>query len=298
MSTEAVAAIANEMSAPPPPTATPGAEAPAASPANPGDKVSSKIELLIRREQAAVQRERAAKQKETELEAKIQAFQARESKVSEFESSKGNSKKALEMLGLNYDELTKSLLADGTIPPEVEIKKLRDEFGTYKHGQEEAERQRAEALKAQAMQQETQAVTNFKSEITTYINDNSARYELIAFDNRQEEVYGLIDAHYERTRDPETGVGKVMKIAEAADKIEEYYEKREVEKKKLTKLQSLWGAVPKTTLSEAVKLGKGTSQKPETLTNNMSAPSKVISRPSEDQRVAEIVAKFMATKRT
>lgn len=294
MASEVANQIADQMTAPKEPT-QPIAD-PTAAPAD--SKVSSKIELLIRREQAAVQRERAAKQKEQELEAKLAAFTAREAKVSEFESTKTNPKKALDLLGLNYDELTKSLLADGSIPPEVEIKKLRDEFGNYKQGQEEAERKRAEDLKAQAVAQETQAVTNFKAEISTYINDNAARYEFISFDQRQDEVFDLIDAHFERTRDPETGVGKVMKIAEAADKIEEYYEKREIEKKKLTKLQSIWGAVPQKTLAQAVKQETTQSQKPSTLTNNMSATeSKPTVRPSEEARVAEIVARFKASKK-
>lgn len=297
MSTEAVTAIADEMAAPQAPaqtssseTTTEGTTSPQATP-NRDDKVSSKLELLIRREQAAVMRERQAKEQMTQAQTMLD-------KIKDFESAKTNPKKALEMLGLNYDELTKSLLADGTIPPEVEIKKLKDEFGAYKQTQEQAEQKRLEELKQQAMAQETQAVTNFKGEIATYINDNASRYELTIFDDHVDEVYDLIDAHFERTRNPETGVGKVMKIAEAADKIEEYYEKRELERKKLNKLQTLWGAVPQKTLAEAVKQERPSSQKPETLTNNMSAtPSKVTPRLNEDQRVAQIVAQFMASKR-
>jgi hypothetical protein len=277
---EAVQAITEQMSAPPP--ADPAAAAPAAPKAD--DRVSSKMEVLIRREQAALQSERRAKEQLTQSQTMLE-------KIKEFESAKANPKKALELLGLNYDELTKSLLADGTIPPEVEIKKLKDEFGAYKQTQEEAERKRLEDLKKQALDQETQAVTNFKSEINTYINDNASRYELTIFDGHIDEVFDLIDKHFDRS-------GKVMKIAEAADKIEEFYEKREVERKKLAKIQSLWGAVPKGTLAQAVKQEKTPSQKPETLTNNMSAtPSKLGSRPSEDRRVQEIVAQFMASKR-
>lgn len=286
MASEAAAQIAEQMTAPTQEVTSevqPTIESPKTTPAN--DRVSSKFDVLIKREQAAVQKERQAKEQMAQAQAMLD-------KIKEFESAKSDPKKAMELLGLNYDELTKSLLADGTIPPEVEIKRLRDEFGTYREAQEEAKRQQAEAAKAQALAQESQAVTNFKTEIKNHVNENPARYELINFDGREEEVYDLIDAHYNRT-------GEVMKIDKAADKIEEYYEKREVEKKKLTKLQSLWGAVPQKTLTQVLKQEKSPSQKQTTLTNQMSAtPSKLGPRPSEERRVAEIVAKFIASKRT
>lgn len=286
---DAVQEIATSMITPPPQVKE---EAQTASEVRPDDRSSSKLELLIRREQAAVSRERQAKERSQELQSALD-------KIKDFEEAKKNPKRALEMLGLSYDELTKSLLSDGEIPPEVEIKKLKDEFNALRESQTEAEQRRLEEEKRKAESQQQQAITNFKDEISQYINDNASRYEITIFDGHIDEVFDLIDTHYERTKDPETGVGKIMQIAEAADKIEEYYEKRELEKKKLSKLQSLWGAVPPKTLTEAIAKKDPLEKPTKTLTNNMSAtPTKPTERPqSEDQRVRQIVAQFMASKR-
>ncbi len=93
-----------------------------------------------------------------------------------------------------------------------------------------------------------------------------------------------------------------MKIAEAADKIEEFYEKREMEKKKLSKLQALWGSVPKESLAKAVSEARGIETKkpsrPGTLTNNSSA---VLAPPrprpkTDDERVAAAIAAWKASR--
>ena len=275
------------------------------------DKVSGRLEMLIRREQQAIARERIAKAAESEssrLRAELETERAR---INEFNSLKSNPKLALEKLGLTYDELTKAMLADGEVPPEVEFKKLRGEIDGLKQSREDERKQLAEQAKAQAQAQETQAIDSFKSEINTYLKDNAARYEFINFDERQDEVYELIDAHYTKTQlahakeleaagdDASKAVGKVMKIAEAADKIEEFYEKREMEKKKLSKVQALWGSVPKNTLMNAVEkqLDKPKTP-PKTLTNNMSATA-APPRPrprSDEERVQMAIDNWRKTR--
>lgn len=273
---EAAQEILQQMTPPPPPEAPAEGQA-APAPVQQQERVSGKIESLIRREQQALQKERQAKEQMAQAQAMLQ-------KIQDFEQAKTNPKKALDLLGLNYDELTKSLLADGTIPPEVEIKKLKDEFGAYKTEQQQAEQRRAQEEQQRALAQQTQAVDNFKTEINNYINENASRYELITFEDKQQEVYDLIDAHFDRTRDPKTGEGKIMTIAEAADKVEAYYEKREQEKKKLAKLQTIWGAVPQKTMAQAMKqVSPQVPQKPTTLTNTLSAtPTKPAPRLSEE----------------
>jgi hypothetical protein len=69
-------------------------------------------------------------------------------------------------------------------------------------------------------------------------------------------------------------VGKVMSMKEAADKVEEHLEKKEVERKKLSKVQTLWNAVPKGPIKELAK--ETPIKKPiQTLTNQLSASAKV-----------------------
>lgn len=281
---------------------------------NKDDRVSSRLEMLIRREQQAIARERIAKAQEQESSRLRAELEAERTKIAKFNSIKTNPKLALEELGLTYDEITKAMLADGELPPEVGLKKLQGEIDGLKSERESEKLKAQEQAKLQAQAQEQQAVESFKSEIKAYVSDNASRYELINFDGREDEVYELIDAHYTKTqskhaeelelegKDPNLAVGKVMKVAEAADKIEEFYEKRELEKKKLAKLQTIWGSVPKESLAKAVSEAKTKETKPQgikTLTNNLAASNlkPTTTRPKdEDKRVSDIIAKWEASR--
>src|ERR1041385_3839217 len=108
------------------PGPTPAADSPIPTQTQPpqpaaGDdgKVSGKLQLLIQREKAALERERAAKAQEAALAERL-------AKIDEFESvKKTNPRKALELLGLTYQDLTQAELNDGPINPEVANKKAR-----------------------------------------------------------------------------------------------------------------------------------------------------------------------------
>lgn len=262
-------------------------------PAKPQERVSNKLEVLIKREQAALFRERLAKQKEADVNARLQELQSREAKIQEFEGAKGNSKKALEMLGLNYDELSRSILKDGEIPPEVQIKKIEDKFEAFKAAKDQEDQRKIEDQKRHAEAQEVRAISDFKTEINTYLSDNSARYELIAFEGQQDLVFDVIDEHYTRTINPETGVGKVMSKSDAADKVEAYLEQKEVKRKELNKVKTLWGAVPKVTLQQAAKPQTNIRTPPKTLTNQLSAtakttdPNRIL---TDEERVQKAIA--------
>lgn len=245
-------------------------------PAKADDKVSSKIELLIRREQQALARERQAKERETQLEARFKELESEKAKITEFESVKKDPKKALGILGLTYDEITQAHLNDGELPPQVEIKRLREELEAYKANQskeKDFEKEKAlEFSKKQAEAQEQKAIGEFKGEIGQYLSDNSARYEYISFEDEQDLVFAVIDENYNRTLDAETGIGKVMSIKEAADKVEEFLEKKYIKAKELNKTKALWGAIPKETQKQIAKQ-ENVPQKPppRTLTNQLSA---------------------------
>ncbi len=257
------------------------------------ERISSNMEILIRREAAALNRENAAKAREAELEAKL-------ARISEFESVKENPKKALEMLGLNYDELTKSILADGEIPPEVKIKRVEEKFDKFREEQTQEAEKSKRLAQAQAQEREASAISGFKSEITTYLKDNDQRYELIKFEGQEDLVFEVIDEHYNRTaKDSENGVGKVMSISEAADKVEQHLEQKYQKAGKETKkVQTLWGAIPKETQKELAKAEKTQSQSPRTLTNQMSAtPTKRNLPMTDDERVQKAIAYAASLRR-
>lgn len=280
-----------------PETSEPSQELTAPLP-KPEDRVSSKLDILLKREQSAIARERAAKDSETKL-SELQK------KLDEFEQIKSNPKRALEALGISYDQLTQSILKDGEIPVDVQIKRIEEKFDGFKSEQQKAEEKRQEDLKVQAKAQEERAVKEFKGEISNYLKEHSTRYELTAFEQQEDLIYDVIEEHYARTMDETTGVGKVLTIAEASDKVEQYLEQKELKRKELSKVKSLWSAVPKGLAQEAVKqsLQKSISEKPKTLTNQMSAsPSPKPSRDLSDQelknRAIEYAKALMAKRQS
>ncbi len=284
MSTEAAAILDQTVEAP---VTTQNTET---KPPESQDRVSPKFELLVKRESSLRQQTEALRAKEAEI---TQAME----RIKEFESAKGNSKKALELLGLNYDELTQSLLKDGEIPPEVKLREFETKLETMERERLAEKEREAQDQKRMQEANESKAITDFKSEINQYVSDNAARYEYIKFEEQEELVFDVIDEHYKRTMDPETGIGKVMNIAEAADKVEKHLEEKDLARKKLSKAQALWGSLPQGLAKQLTKPEVNKSQPPKTLTNNLTAStSKIPMRPPEDQRIAGIVNAFRASK--
>jgi hypothetical protein len=255
-------------------------------------KLSGRLEILMRREQELLARDRAFKEQEASLQEKL-------AKIERFEKAKGgNAKEALDLLGLDYNQLSEAILQDGKLPPEVHIKKLEDKLSDLEKQREQdksAQEQEKQKLQAQA---EEKAISGFKTEIDTYLKDNKDRYELTHFWEMEDLVFEVIEEHYTRTLNQETGVGKVLSIKEAADKVEEHLEKKFSKAHEVGKIKALWGAIPKNSQETLAKqLASKSAQQPKTLTNNMSqAPAVKTGRPPEDQRIREIVAKFRADK--
>ena len=258
----------------------------------PDEKFSSKFSLLAKRERTAVERERAAKLKEQELEDKYRNFSQRESKLEEFERLKQtNPLKALELLGLSYEDLTKIQLEDGNIPADLKIKKVEDKFDNFVKTQEAALQRQEEEAKRLHEKREQEATHAFKGEISSYLKSNAERYELIAFENQEDLIYEVIDEYYTRTMDEATGVGQVMTIAEAADKVEKSLEEKYNKARDLKKVQAFLkaqGAPP----SPPTRMEQIAGQKSKTLTNNLSAtPAQPRKSPvSDEERIARAIA--------
>lgn len=241
-------------------------------------KVSSKLEMLIKRENEARKLEAAARDKEKLLV-------EREARLEAFEKSKEDPRKALELLGLSKEELAKVMLAEeGELPPELKIKKIEEKFNKYVESQKADEQRRAEDAKRQAEAQEQKMVADFKGQINSYLKEHNERYEFIAFENQEELVFDVIDEHYKRTIDETTGIGKVMTIADACDKVEQHLEQKYQKAKELKKVSSLWAAVPKGVAEAAKAETRKDFKPPKTLTNNLSStPAKPPTKPITDE---------------
>ncbi len=226
------------------------------------ERVSGKLQTLVTREKTALEAERTAKAAQVELDAKIAALSDREKRIVEFETLKAtNPLKALELLGLNYQELTQIALNDGQVPAEVEIKKVRDELKSYVSNQEAREKKAAEDAAAAATAQEAQITEDFQRDIESFV-----------------------------TIDPKTGYGKILSIEQAADIVEADLQKKYDSALGLEKFKSRVIPVKKAP-TPPVPANLGRKPQP-TLTNHMSAtPTKPRSTfRTDDERVRDAIA--------
>jgi vacuolar-type H+-ATPase subunit I/STV1 len=269
------------------------------SPALPKEEpVSSKLAVLMERERQAVTRERLAKTQEEKLRDRLK-------KIEEFEALQKDPTKVddlLKHLGWDYDRLTQSKLQDGQVPPQVLIQQLNDKISDLENRLKQEKDVEAEARKKQTLESETKAVTDFKSEISDYLKNNQARYELTDFEQAGDLIFDVIDEHYNRTVDPDTGVGKIMPIAEACDKVEEHLEKKYLAAKEKNKVKAFWNNMPKG-VQEQIKKQETAQDRPSklttTLTNNLGPKtSERPHRPPEEKRIQQILADFMAKQRS
>lgn len=295
MSTEAaqVLDVAPTSSAPAADTAPVSTPAPleqaAAQPAV-DNKVSARLEIIARREAKALEQDRQVSAKLKELDEKLKRYE-------NFESAKTNPNKALELLGLNYNELTQAKLNNDELPPELQIKKVKDDFDSYKTEQEAAKKAQEETeareAKEQAEAQEQKAVSDFKNQIGVYLKDNLSRYELIQFEEQSDLVFEVIDTHYNRTIDPKSGVGKVMTIAEAADKVELYLEQKYLKSRDLQKVKAFSGLPRAEAKKEAAKQNEIPGHKPKTLSNQLSTANTGVPKKgqvTDEDRIAKALA--------
>lgn len=267
-----------------------------AQPATPKEEpVSHKLSVLMERESRALSRERTAK---SEIE-KLQAFLKEKE---EFESLKRDPSKVNDLLGKlgwDYDKLTQSRLQDGEVPPTVMINQLNDKISALEEKLKLKEESQLEADKRKTNDNEQRAVGEFKSEITEYLKSNSARYELIDFEGAHDLVFDIIDEHYNRTIDPTSGIGKVMSISEASDKVEKHLEDKYQKAREKNKVKAFWSNMPKGLQSQLEKQKTSQTQPGRTITNNLS-PSVQQRQPrqSEDKRVDSIIQQHLAKMRT
>jgi hypothetical protein len=260
-------------------------------------KVSPKLQMLVRREKQALEREKSAKTKEEANTAREQALEAREAKIKEFETIKAtNPRKALELLGMSYQELTMAELNDGVATPESQVKAVEAKFDSLKKSIEDKVKADAEAAKVDAEAQEKQAVANFQRELSGFIGENTKKYELINFEKQHGLVFAVIEEHYKRTIDEKTGIGKVMSNEEACDKVEAFLEKRYESALSLEKFKSR--VVPARPAPKLPIQIPGQKPPTRTLTNQMSASQPIPkSRILTDQeRVQKAVAYAMGLR--
>jgi hypothetical protein len=255
------------------------------------DRVSQKLQVLVQREKRALEIEQRAKQSHEAAEQRAKSIADREAKITEFENlKKSNPLKALELLGLSYQDLTGIALNDGNIPPELQVKKVEEKLDSYVKAQEAAKLELAEQAKKQAADQEAKVIEDFKGSISSLIDSDPKKYEAIRFEGLQDYVFHTIEEHFLRTNE-------VMSISDAADKVETAIRKKYEDARKLEFLKTK--EVPP--LMQNVVKQQTFTPRPQqrTLTNKLSAtPLPKPTRPMSDEEKVRIAIANVMGRRT
>lgn len=253
------------------------------------ERVSSKFAALTRKEKMAVQKLQQATAKEQAINAREEALRAREARIHDFENVKTQSPiKALEMLGLNYNELSQALLNDGNVSPEVQINNVRADIEAFKKEQtekaEEAERKAEEA----ALAEQNEVIEDFKMQIQEFIGENKANYPLIDLYKQDKLVFDSIDEHYTKT-------GRVASIKEGCEYVEKYLEAQAEKALSVDKIRAKVQPQPK--VDNKQDPWGYPRQQQKTLNNQMSSatPAKP-RRMSEDERIRRAVHNIWGQK--
>lgn len=202
-------------------TGTQEASAPVAAesqplPEKPAERVDTRFSALARKE---AQLHKAREQ----LKAEKAAVEEAARQAAEFNSLRENARlnpiKALEALGLNYEQITEFVMNDNKPTPNAEVQSVREELERFIEQQKEAQKQ-AEEIAVQRLTAEQDSVLEaFRSDAIGFVSANPERYELTTADDAAYLVPEVIEQHFVET-------GELMPIEKAADLVEAFLDQK------------------------------------------------------------------------
>lgn len=130
-----------------------------------------------------------------------------------------NPLKALEGLGITFEQLTDFVLNGEKPTAELQVSEVDRKLNEFRKEQD-AEKQKAlQEEKSKIEAEQSKVLADYKQELYEYIDSNKTKYELIHTFNEQDQVYQLVAAYAEQHQ-------KVLSHQEAADLIEQELEKQ------------------------------------------------------------------------
>lgn len=240
------------------------------------ERLSPRFAALAKREKAIQREQQAAKAREAQLLERETLIKQKEDWVT---NAKMDPLKALEALGLTYQEVTDFILNGNKPSPENEIQAVRKEINAWKKQQEDAAKKAQEEAQLRAKAEVEEKISKFKEGLNEFIGKNPEKYELIHLNDASDLVYDTIERHWNDT-------GKILKMDEACDMVEDFFDKDQVEKLlKAKKIQAKLNPVVKKDDTKEVK-------KTVTLSNDLSGAGmpNAMSAKTEQERIQRALA--------
>lgn len=198
--------------------------------ASPAPDLDKRIVALTKKEQDLLKRDREYKQQ-------YESFQAQRKEYEEFQATKATLKsdpiKALDMLGVSYDELTDIILSyDQTPDVQKQLEQLKAEIDSKFNQKEEEKRQQADLESKSA---NDKAIENYLLGAENLVKNSGDTYEMIKHYNAYDTVLEVAHQYYlANPHLPEKE--RVLSIPQACAKVEEFYLE---EAKRLTSVKKL-----------------------------------------------------------
>lgn len=266
-------------------------EQPKAEPIKEDSRFSERASLMIQKEKRILREKQETKAMRETIAKREAEIQRQEQAITQFEQlKKTHPLKALELLGLNYNDLTQTVLNAENPTPEYQIKSVQDQLAEFKKAQEDQSKLAAEQAKAQAESELNEVLDQFKGEISSFVTSKTDDYEFINLFDQTNLVYDTIQEYYNTNK-------QLLTIKQSCDLVEKYLEdqmKKTTETKKFQKLYN--PQQPQSKPSATISSQNMTQQRPQaqskTLTNNMVSSSIPSSLPAktESERLARAMA--------
>lgn len=242
---------------------TTNAQTPAAEVPKSQDFLAPKFAALTRKEKQIRDMERQVRAQQAEVERLRSEYETKSKSNAESESQlmaklKSNPLKALKEFGYDFEKLAEMQLNDENPTTEMQLKQIEERLRSEmeeKYGKlNETLKQKEER---EAKERYDAAVNGYKHEITSFVSQNSDKYELILNNGPTG-----TDLLFETAEEYFNQTGRVPDHAEIADAVEAHFEEQANQIFKLKKFQKLQ---PKTEPKAM------TSETAPTLSNTLSA---------------------------
>lgn len=177
----------------------------------------------------------ALAKKERALQKQMAEIKQAQVKMSEWEKARSeattNPIKALEMLGLSYEQITQFMLNGQKPTPELEIQAVKKQLQDMKQEQESKAKAELEASQSKAKAEYQRTLSEFNQEVGEFVKANAGEYELTAMYQGEAIISATIEQHFANTK-------KILSIKEAADLVEKYFEEQVSAAQKTKKFQA------------------------------------------------------------
>lgn len=192
---------------------------------------AARFAALARKEKAALRAIRASKEYEQKLSQQAEAIKRYEERKAK---AKIDPESYLSEAGLTYQELTDYYLNGKKPTTETKLQATEERVQKFIEEQERKEKEKTEQEQLNAQKQVEETITEFKTNIATYLETNKDTYELTNLLEGQELVFDTIEAQFNKTK-------KVMSIKEASDLVEKYFEDQVERATKVNKFKDRFG---------------------------------------------------------